>query len=357
MTVQTADAIMRKVVIGMSGGVDSSVAALLLKEQGYDVIGVTMKLHNTEHADDGCCSVSSANDALAVAEKIGIPHYVMNFTDDFERHVIDYFVREYKSGRTPNPCTACNKYIKFNALLEKAKALGAEYVATGHYAKIEKENGRYLLRRAADMKKDQTYFLYQMTQYQLSHTLMPLFGITKDETRRLASSLGLKVADKKDSQEICFVTDNDYASFIEAREGASPQGDFVFRDRKVGTHKGIIHYTVGQRKGLGIALGESVYVTKIDPVANLVYLDTDEGRRKAELTASHISFIPFETLEQPIKCTAKIRYNAADKPCMVSPCENGVKVLFDEPQLAVTPGQSVVFYDKNTVLGGGIIDA
>lgn len=356
MTVKTVN-VMCKVVIGMSGGVDSSVAAALLKERGYDVIGVTMKLHNTVADDGGCCSAATASDALTVAHLIGIPHYVMDFTYEFERFVVSYFINEYKSGRTPNPCTACNRYVKFDALLENAKALGAQYVATGHYAGISEKNGRYLLERAADGKKDQTYFLYSLSQYQLAHTLMPLCDITKDRTREIAKSLGLAVADKKDSQEICFVPDGDYASYIEKKAGLSPQGDFIFEGRKVGTHKGVIHYTVGQRKGLGIALGEPVYITEIDTEENKIYLGVEGSQLKSELTASCVNYIPFDMLEQRIRCTAKIRYNARAAECVIIPTQNGVRVVFDEPQRAVTPGQSVVFYDNNTVLGGGTIDA
>lgn len=347
---------MNSVVVGMSGGVDSSVAAALLKQQGYNVIGVTMKLHNAEHTDASCCSVFNAKDALCVAEKLGIPHYVIDFTKEFEKFVIDYFIREYKRGRTPNPCTACNHFIKFDALLEKARTLGANYVATGHYAKITEKGGRYLLQRAADTKKDQTYFLYSLSQYQLSHTLMPLADVTKEQTREIAQKLGLKTAKKKESQEICFVTDNDYASFIEERAGKSPAGDFIYNGERVGTHKGIIHYTVGQRKGLGIALGQPVYITKIDTETNTIYLGSGEARKGSGLTASNMNFIPFDALTEEIRCTAKIRYNAKDSACVVTPAENGVRVVFDRPQNAVTPGQSVVFYDDNTVLGGGTID-
>lgn len=347
----------KTVVIGMSGGVDSSVAAAILKEHGYNVIGVTMKLHETEQADGGCCSVSAVSDALRVAHKIGIPHYVMNFTKEFKESVIDYFIEEYKSGRTPNPCTACNRYVKFEALLKKAHALGAKYVATGHYAKITQRDGRYLLEKAADDKKDQTYFLYNMTQYQLAHTLMPLYAITKERTRQIAKDLGLIVAEKKDSQEICFVPDNGYASFIEGISGKSPEGDFVFDGKVVGRHKGIIHYTVGQRKGLGIALGEPVYVTKIDPSSNRIYLGVEGSQLKDELTASNVNFIPFDTLSEPIGCSAKIRYNSKAAPCTVFPEGDGVRVVFDTPQRAPAPGQSVVFYNENLVLGGGTINA
>lgn len=348
---------MNNVVVGMSGGVDSSVAAALLKQQGYNVIGVTMKLHKAEHTDEGCCSVFNAKDALLVAENIGIPHYVMDFTKEFEQLVIDYFVSEYKRGRTPNPCTACNSFIKFDALLKKAKALGADYVATGHYAKVTSGNGRYLLQRGLDEKKDQTYFLYTLSQHQLSHTLMPLADVTKEQTRQIARQLGLKTAKKKESQEICFIPDNDYAAFIEKRAGASPCGDFIFNGKKVGTHKGIIHYTVGQRKGLGIALGEPVYIIKIEPETNNIYLGSEVGRLGSELTASRLNFIPFDQLTEKIHCTAKIRYNANDSKCVVTPIKGGVHVLFEQPQKAITPGQSVVFYDNDTVLGGGIIDA
>jgi tRNA-specific 2-thiouridylase len=240
---------MNKVVVGMSGGVDSSVAAALLKEQGYDVIGVTMKLHNTFQADGGCCSVFNANDALRVAQKIGIPHYVMNFSDDFEKFVIDYFINEY-NGEDAQPMHRVQQIYKFDALLKKAKTFGADYVATGHYAKVTQKNGRYLLERAGDRKKDQTYFLYSLSQYQLAHILMPLSDITKEKTREIAENLGLVTAKKKDSQEICFVPDNDYASFIEKKAGLSERGSFIFNGKTVGEHKGIIHYTVGSAKAL-----------------------------------------------------------------------------------------------------------
>ena len=342
----------------MSGGVDSSVAAAVLLEQGYDVIGVTMKLWNGEQTDAGCCSLSAVNDARRVADKLNIPYYVMNFEADFTKYVINNFIDEYKNGRTPNPCIACNKYIKFDALLEKAKAIGADYVATGHYAKISNNNGVFSLERAADEKKDQTYFLYNMTQYQLAHTLMPLYDITKDTTREMAEKMGLAVANKPDSQEICFVPDGDYAKFIEQTAGKSPIGNFVDESGKiVGQHKGIIHYTVGQRKGLGIALNRPVYVTKIDTQTNTVILGGDGLQLSDTLTASNVTYIPFEKLDGSMKCTAKIRYNTKDAPCEIFPTDNGGRVVFDQPQRAITPGQAVVFYDGNIVLGGGIIDA
>lgn len=345
---------MNKVAIGMSGGVDSSVAAAVLTEQGYDVIGITMKLHSAHPADKEC---RNADDALQVARKLGIPHYIVDFTDEFERYVINYFISEYKNGRTPNPCTVCNKYLKFDALFKKAKELGASYAATGHYARIVQQDERFCLRRAADKNKDQTYFLYLLSEQQLSKTLMPLGEITKAQTREIADKLGLVIAKKKESQEICFVPDNDYAAFIEKRAGLSPRGDFIYNGKKVGEHKGIIHYTVGQRKGLELALGKPVYIIGIEPKTNIIYLGCEQARYGVELTASSLNFLPFDTLTEEMKCTAKIRYNAKDSACTVSPTESGVRVVFEQPQKAITPGQSIVFYKDDIVLGGGRINA
>ncbi|MCK9479298.1 MAG: tRNA 2-thiouridine(34) synthase MnmA [Firmicutes bacterium] len=348
---------MSNVAIGMSGGVDSSVAAALLVQQGHNVIGVTMKLHNAQLPDNDCCNSRQAADALQVAKKIGIPHHVVDFTDEFHRYVVDYFINEYKRGKTPNPCAVCNRLIKFDALFEKAKTLGADYIATGHYAKIVRQGGRFCLQRAADEKKDQTYFLYSLSQLQLSKSIMPLGQITKNQTREIANNLGLATAKSKESQEICFIPDNDYAAFIERKAGISPHGDFIYNGEIVGKHRGVIHYTVGQRKGLGLALGEPVYVTKIDPKANKIHLGTEKERYGTELFASSLNFMPFEELEKEIKCTAKIRYNAKDSACTVRPVENGVHVIFEQPQKAITPGQSIVFYHNDIVLGGGRIDA
>lgn len=262
-----------KVVIGMSGGVDSSVAAYLLKEQGYDVIGITMEViprnEEFEEREGGCCSLSAVNDATRVAAKLDIPYYVLNFKEVFESKVINYFIDEYLAGKTPNPCIACNKYIKFDEFLKRAEVLGAKYIATGHYAIIEKDKntGRYLLKRSKDDKKDQTYVLYNMTQYQLEHTLMPLGSYTKDKVREIAAEIGLSVANKKDSEEICFVPDNDYAKFIKERQPDKIKpGYFVdVEGNRLGKHKGIVHYTIGQRKGLGLSLGRPVYVIDIIP--------------------------------------------------------------------------------------------
>lgn len=342
---------MSKVIIGMSGGVDSSVAAALLKKSGYDVIGVTMKLF-----DSGCCSNKAESDAKRVAEKLDIPFYVIDCKKEFEENVISDFINEYKNGHTPNPCVICNKKLKFDAMLKSGMKLGAEYVATGHYAKIEEKDGRYLLMRSADRHKDQTYFLYTLNQYQLSHTIMPLSGMTKDDTRKIAEELGLDVAKKKDSQEICFIPDGNYADFIEERTGKCPKGDFVDDcGNIVGKHNGIIRYTVGQRKGLGIALGRPVFVSRIDAVNNRVYLGDNGCQLNDTLYAENLNFIPFDNLTETIRCTAKIRYNAREAVCTVTPYNDGVKVVFDEPQKSITPGQSVVFYDGDTVIGGGII--
>ena len=355
----------KKVMIGMSGGVDSSVAAALLLEQGYDVIGVTMKiwpdsLGEEKVVEGGCCSLSAVDDARRVANQLGIPYYVLNFQDIFEDKVIDYFVEEYKKGRTPNPCIACNKHVKFDALLKKALAMGIDYVATGHYAKVvyDEARGRYLLKKSATAKKDQTYVLYNLTQEQLKHILMPVGEYTKEQIREMAVKLGLTVAHKPDSQEICFVEDNDYARFIKERTGKEPvPGNFIDTEGNIlGKHKGIIHYTVGQRKGLGIALGKPMYVISIDAENNNIVLGESGQEYSTELIASEPNFIPFDQLTGEMQVTAKIRYSAKEAEAVISPCENNkVKVTFKVPQRAITPGQAVVFYDGDILVGGGTI--
>lgn len=353
----------KKVVVGMSGGVDSSVTAYLLKKQGYDVIGVTMQVwqedEEYEAAEGGCCSLSAVEDARRVAYKLDIPFYVMNFKDIFKKNVIDYFIDEYMEGRTPNPCVACNKYIKFDALLKKAMDLGAEYVATGHYATIEKVDDRYLLRRSEDDRKDQTYALYNLTQFQLAHTLMPCGLYKKDKIREIAKEIGLLVHNKKDSEEICFIPDNDHGSYIKKQvPGKVREGYFVDKQGNIlGKHKGIVYYTIGQRKGLGIALGTPVFVTDINPLTNTVVLGSEEDIFKTELIAKDINFIPFDKLKDTMEVEAKVRYSAKPAKAWITPLENGrVKVKFENKQRAITKGQSVVFYDKEYLVGGGIID-
>lgn len=353
----------KKVVVGMSGGVDSSVAAYLLKEQGYDVIGVIMQVWQEdkefEEREGGCCSLSAVGDARRVADKLDIPFYVMNFKELFRKNVIDYFIDEYMEGRTPNPCIACNKYIKFDAFLNKARALGAEYVATGHYATIAKENNRYFLKKSADDKKDQTYALYNLTQFQLSHTLMPCGEYPKERIREIAKEIGLLVHDKRDSEEICFIPDNNHGKYIEKQlPGKIKEGNFVDKNGNIlGRHKGIVYYTIGQRKGLGIAFGRPVFVTDINPLTNEVILGSEKDIFKTELIAKDLNFMPFDILENEMKVTCKIRYSAKPSKATITPIHGGkVKVIFDEKQRAITKGQSVVFYDDENVIGGGIID-
>ena len=289
----------KKVVVGMSGGVDSSVAAYLLKEQGYEVIGVTMQIwQDTERLvqeeNGGCCGLSAVDDARRVAADLNIPYYVMNFKNEFKEHVIDYFVEEYLHGRTPNPCIACNRYVKWESLLKRSMDIGADYIATGHYARIEQlENGRYSLRRSATLVKDQTYALYNLTQEQLKRTLMPVGAYSKDEIRKIAENIDLKVASKPDSQDICFVPDGDYAAFIrENSDKEIPEGNFVTAEGKIlGTHKGITHYTVGQRKGLGLALGYPAFVIEIRPETNEVVIGTNEDSMTYYVRANRINFL------------------------------------------------------------------
>ena len=354
----------KKVVVGMSGGVDSSVAAYLLKEQGYDVIGVTMQIWQDEEEtvqeeNGGCCGLTAVDDARRVANKLGIPYYVMNFKQEFQRDVIDYFINEYRQGRTPNPCIACNRYVKWESLLKRSMDIGADYIATGHYARIIKlENGRYTLKRSATLAKDQTYALYNLTQEQLSRTLMPVGDYAKDEVRKIAEKIGLRVANKPDSQDICFVPDGDYASFIEESTGEKiPTGNFVDVNGKVlGQHKGIIHYTVGQRKGLGLSLGHPAFVLEIRPETNEVVIGSNEDSMTNTLRANRLNFMSIDDLHGEMHVFMKIRYN--HKGCtgtIRKVAEDEILCTFDEPQRAVTPGQAVVFYEDDYVLGGGTI--
>ncbi|MCI8483402.1 MAG: tRNA 2-thiouridine(34) synthase MnmA [Lachnospiraceae bacterium] len=353
-----------KVVVGMSGGVDSSVAAWLLKEQGYEVIGVTMQIWQEEseqiQEEQGCCGLSAVEDARRVAAMLDIPYYVMNFKSEFKKNVIDYFVTEYLQGRTPNPCIACNRYVKWESLLQRSMKIGADYIATGHYARIRKlPNGRFALQKSATDAKDQTYALYNLTQDQLSHTLMPVGDYTKEEIRGMAEKIGLRTANKPDSQEICFIPDQDYPGFIEQeRQGdVPPPGNFVTGDGKIlGRHKGITHYTIGQRKGLGIAMGYPVFVTEIRPETNEVVLGSNEEVFGTILYGGRLNFMSIPDLEREMEVTAKIRYNHKGASCRIRKVEQD-KILcqFKEPVRAITPGQAVVFYEDDVVVGGGTI--
>lgn len=347
-------------MVGMSGGVDSSVAAALLLEQGYEVIGVTMQIWQDGKKEESgsCCSLSAVDDARRVADKLGIPYYVLDFKEIFDDKVIKYFTDEYLRGKTPNPCIACNRYIKFDELLKKALTMGIDYIATGHYANVVKEGDRYLLKRSVSLSKDQTYPLYNLTQDQLAHILFPLANYEKTEVRKIAAKLGLGVATKPDSQDICFVSNHDYAGFIEKETGIKMEpGNFIDKQGNIlGQHKGLYHYTIGQRKGLGIATGKPVFVSHIDVKKNEITLGDEQDILSDSLTAGDLNFIAIEKLKEPMEVTAKIRYGTKEVAAEIFPDgKDKVKVIFKEPQRAVTAGQSVVFYQNDLILGGGII--
>ena len=353
-----------KALIAMSGGVDSSVAALLTRDAGFDCVGCTMRLYDNVDAgvprEKACCSLDDAEDARSVCYRLGMKHFTFNFTEEFREKVIGNFVDSYLRGETPNPCIECNRCLKFDRLLDRARVLGCDCVVTGHYARIEREGERYLLKKAADPAKDQSYVLYMLTQEQLAHIRFPLGGLSKAETRAIAEEHGFLNANKPDSQDICFVPDGDYARVIELRTGQpSEPGDFIDRSGRVlGRHQGIIRYTLGQHRGLGLYWHEPLYVLKIDPARNTVTLGPQEALFSRELTARAFNWISGAAPEGEMRCTAKARYRQREQAASAVALPDGsVRVVFDEAQRAITPGQSVVLYDGDTVLGGGIIAA
>ncbi|MBR0235304.1 MAG: tRNA 2-thiouridine(34) synthase MnmA [Clostridia bacterium] len=353
---------MAKALIAMSGGVDSSVAAYLMKEAGYECIGCTMRLYENEDAgvsrDQTCCSLDDVEDARSVAYRLGMPYYVFNFSDDFKEKIICKFINSYEMGRTPNPCIDCNRYMKFEKLHERAKILGCDKVVTGHYARIEHDGERYLLKKAVDESKDQSYVLYSLTQEGLAHTAFPLGSLCKSETRKIAEEHGFINAHKPDSQDICFVPDGDYARVIELNTGKKYEpGDFVDKQGNVlGRHRGIINYTIGQRKGLGISAAAPLYVCSIDTKNNTVVLGDDKDLYSDTLEADEFNWISGVVPASPVRCRAKIRYRQKEQPATAYPIGDAmVKIVFDEPQRAITPGQSAVLYDGDVVLGGGTI--
>ncbi len=351
-----------KALIAMSGGVDSSVAALLTKQMGFDCIGCTMRLFENEDAgiskEKSCCSLDDVEDARSVANKLGMPYYVFNFKDGFKEKVIDKFIKSYEEGITPNPCIDCNRYMKFDKLYERAKTLGCDVIVTGHYARVEKENGHFVLKKAVDDSKDQSYVLYSLTENQLEHTLFPLGALPKTETRRIANENGFINANKHDSQDICFVPDGDYAKIIEMHTGKKyPEGNFVTKDGKVlGKHKGIIHYTIGQRKGLGISSDRPLYVCEICKENNTVCLCENHELMKTEAEVKEINWINGLPKNKEIECAVKVRYTQKEQDATVYVTgKDTAKVVFKNPQRAITPGQAAVFYDGDIVLGGGIL--
>lgn len=356
----------KTVVIAMSGGVDSSVAAALLKEQGFNLIGITMKTWGYDdipEKDSGCCSLETIYSARNVAQNLGFPHYTLDFTEKFNDIVIENFISEYLKGNTPNPCVLCNKSIKWGALLEKAESLGADYIATGHYANVSENanSGRYFVSTARDINKDQSYALWRVSQYPLSKTIFPLGAYIKSEIRAIAKSLDLKSADTPDSQEICFVPNNNYRELFEIRmPGLNKElsgGDVLFNGKKIGSHKGYPYYTIGQRRGLNISTGKRLYVSKIDAENNVVFVDESENLYNSEFTTKEINLMLVEKINQPLKAKVKIRYNDKGNDAMLEQTgEDTIKVKFDNPQKAITRGQSAVFYVGNDILGGGIIE-
>ena len=355
----------RRALVAMSGGVDSSVAALLTREAGYEAIGVTMKLYDNallgEEQEGSCCSLADVEDARSVCSRLGIRYYVFDFSREFQREVIDRFVKAYEEGATPNPCIDCNRYLKFERLFRRGTELGAEKIVTGHYVRsgFDAAAGRWYLKRGLDSKKDQSYVLYQLTQEQLAHCFFPLGELTKEEVREIAEAHGFVNAAKHDSQDICFVPDHDHAGFIRRYTGKDyPSGDFTDASGRVlGQHQGLIRYTIGQRKGLGLALKEPMYVIRKDVPENRVVLGRNEDLFQRELTAAGVNWVSLACPDGSVQAEVKIRYSQAAYPATVTPlAEDRVRIYFDEPQRAATRGQAAVFYDGDLVLGGGTIE-
>ena len=351
-----------RVVVGLSGGVDSAAAAALLRQQGYEVIGITLKLWepaDPASGDNRCCGVQAVYDSREVCHKIDVPYYVLDESEAFQREVIAYFAAEYRAGRTPNPCVLCNEKLKFGALLKRADQLAASFVATGHYARVEKNAaGRYLLKRGRDSHKDQSYFLFTLQQAQLARILLPLGEWTKTDSRQLARQSGLPNADKKESMEICFVTDDDYPAFLAREAGVKPQaGDIVNRQGKIlGQHSGIEFFTIGQRKGLRLSHPEPLYVVDLDPATNRVLVGQASDLERTELSVERCNWIAFDSPPASLDVTAKVRYKHPGAPARVTPHVAGTaQVHFYQAQRAITPGQACVFYDGDTVVGGGWI--
>ncbi|MDR1218175.1 MAG: tRNA 2-thiouridine(34) synthase MnmA [Treponema sp.] len=374
------EALRKKAVVAMSGGVDSSVAAALMKERGFECIGVTMKLFATEdisgsgeggccsgtagHASSktsshrGCCSLNDVEDARAVAFRMDMPHYVLNFSDEFKTFVIDNFIETYRKGATPNPCIECNRRLKFEKLLLRAQQLDFDYIVTGHYAQIERSGDRFLLKKALDSQKDQSYVLYAMTQEQLKRTVFPLGGLSKPEVREIARTCGFINAAKRDSQDICFVPNGDYAEFIESYTGASsPKGDVIDKNGAIlGVHRGIVRYTIGQRRGLGLAFNSPRYVVAKSAENNSITLGEEKDLYVKTLVADNVNLIARDVLDRPLRVTVKTRYLQKERRGTVEQTgPDAIRIVFDEPQRAITPGQAAVFYDGDLVVGGGTI--
>jgi len=353
----------KTVVVAMSGGVDSSVAAVLLKESGYNLIGITMKTWGYDDfptKDSGCCSLEAIYNARNVATYLGIPHYTFDFTERFNETVIENFISEYMKGQTPNPCVLCNKTIKWGILLDRAKELGADFVATGHYARVNNSNGRYFVSNSNDENKDQTYALWQVSQEALSKTLFPLGEFKKPEIRKMAEKMNLKTAYEPDSQEICFVPNNNYRELLEVRVPALKEklanGEIIYKDKKIGEHKGFPYYTIGQRRGLKISNPTPLYVTKIDSEHNRIYIDEEKGLYKKGFIADEINMMKYSRIENDKESLVKVRYKDKGSDATLNQIsENKIRVIFKEPKKSITPGQSAVFYEGSDVIGGGII--